>query len=98
MPSRFDNPQDPKLPDPDSQVDLTKRYDVYCTRRGQAIVYRNVLFKGIKSLFSGGTYDVLSQFFEMEHINGDRVFISRTEINAFCEHGRNLGMEYIREG
>ena len=42
-----DMPQEPKQPEPESKVDITKRYDVYCTRYPQGMhVYRNVLFKG----------------------------------------------------
>jgi hypothetical protein len=98
MPSRFNIPQEPKQPDPDSRVDVSKRYDVYCSRHNQEpIVYRNVLFKGSKTLFSSGNFDIISQFLELEHPNGDRVFISRHGIMGFCEHGKNLGADLVRE-
>jgi hypothetical protein len=91
-------PQDPKQPDPESKVDITKRYDVYCARHNQeTVVYRNVLFKGGKTLFSTGQFDVISQFLELEHANGERVFISRHGITGFCEHGKTLGAEVIHE-
>jgi hypothetical protein len=44
MPSRIDPPPDPKPPEM-LPLDLTKRYDVYCSPRGEpAVVYRDVLF------------------------------------------------------
>jgi hypothetical protein len=33
----------------------------------------------------------------LEHPNGDRVFISRHGIMGFCEHGKNLGADLVRE-
>jgi hypothetical protein len=72
-----DMPQDPKQPEQESKVDITKRYDVYCTRYPQGMhVYRNVLFKGTRTLFGTGQFDVMSQFLELEHPNGEQVFIS----------------------
>ena len=98
MPSRFDMPQDPKEPQPESEVDTTKRYDVYCSRFNQeTVVYRNVLFKGTKTLFSTGQFDMMSQFLELEHANGVRVFINRHGITGFCEHGKSLGAEVTGE-
>ena len=60
------------------------------------VAYRNVLFKGAKTLFSTGQFDVVSQVLELEHANRDRVFISRHGIIGFCEHGQELGAEVIR--
>ncbi len=91
-------PQDPKQPEPEPKVDITKRYDLYWTRYPQGMhVYRNVLFKGTRTLFSTGQFDVMSQFLELEHPNGERVFISRHGIAGFCEHGKQLGTEIIHE-
>ncbi len=96
MPSRFEMPQDPEQPE--SKVDIAKRYDVYCARHNQeTVVFRNVLFKGAKTLFGGGRFDMLSQFLELEHANGDRVFISRHGVTGFCEHGKNLGAEVVHQ-
>ena len=98
MPSRFALPQDPKQPESETNIDLTKRYDVYCSRYNHAmVVYRNVLFKGQKTLFATERFDVLSKFLELENANGDRVLISRHGITAICEHGKDPGGEVIGE-
>ena len=88
-------PQDAKPPDP---VDVSKRYDVYCNRYGpQTVVYRNVLFKGAKSLFSTGSFDVLSQFLELEQVNGDTIFISRAGITAFVSTAKVPEASWLHE-
>jgi len=91
-------PENPEIPDPGSSVDLTKRYDVYCSRPNQqTVVYRNVLFKGARQLFSTNKFDVLSHFLELELPDGQSFFITRHGITAFCEHGKKLGEEF-RDG
>ena len=92
-------PKDPDPSDPESTVDLSKRYDIYCTRYGAkgTIVYRNVLIKKQRSLFTSSDYDVLSKFIELEHANGSKVFVSRTGVTAFCEHGNELGATILPE-
>lgn len=98
MPSRFEMPQNPEIPDPDAKIDITKRYDVYCMWFGQqAVVYRNVLFKGAKVLFGHGKFDIASQFLELEQADGQNVFVNRHSVTAFCEHGKNPGAEIIKE-
>ena len=69
------------------KIDTTKRYDVYCQESGRESVYRNVLFKGRKKLFSEGGFDVLGEFMEMEQADGTTIFVSRSSIARFCEHG-----------
>ena len=77
-------------------VDTSKRYDVYCTERAdEVVVYRNALFKSRKGLFSGGQYDVLSEFFELEQADGQTVFIPRRSIIKFCEPGSTPGPEPV---
>ncbi len=75
-------------PHPDT-VDVSKRYDVYCEERNQEVVYRNVFFKGIKKLFHGkyNQYDIFYEFLEIEQGNGQTIFIARSSIKKFCEHG-----------
>ena len=80
---------EPSKPPPD-MVELSKRYDVYCDERKQEVVYRNVLFKGIKKLFQKekyNQYDVFYEFLEIEQGNGQTIFIGRSSIKKFCEHG-----------
>jgi ATP-dependent Clp protease ATP-binding subunit ClpA len=69
-------------------VDVSLRYDVYCREQNQgAIVYRNALFKSIRSLLQQREHDAFSQFIELELSNGETLFIARTSVVRFCQHG-----------
>jgi hypothetical protein len=69
-------------------IDLSKRYDVYCSERDREIlVYRNVRFKGTKMLLPRNQYDVLTEFVELEQAQGGTLFVSRVSIVKFCETG-----------
>jgi len=61
---------------PITQVDFSKRYDVYCAELNQAVVYRNVLFKGIKKL----QQFTISEFMELEQANGQTIFVARNSV------------------
>jgi hypothetical protein len=71
-------------PDP---VDLTKRYDVYCTRHGQSVVYRNVLFKSVKGLLQDHEADLQSIYIELELIDGKSVFLPKIAVFKFADPG-----------
>jgi hypothetical protein len=69
-------------------LDTSKRYDVYCNERNQEVlVYRNVLFKGIKQLCQTGQYDFMAHFIELEQPDGKTVFVARMSVTKFCEQG-----------
>jgi hypothetical protein len=78
-----------KPPEPEPQINTSKRYDVYCTEPHQrVVVYRSALFKGAGSLLTPpGVRSGHSQFVELEQTNGQSVFISRGSIFRFCEPG-----------
>ena len=77
-------------------VDMTKRYDVYCTDKDKAeVVYRNVLFKGRRRLFSTYKFDVMSEFVEVEQANGQIIHLSLQTIGKFCEHGTEINGENL---
>jgi ATP-dependent Clp protease ATP-binding subunit ClpA len=86
-------------PTPRSQrelLDLSKRYDVYCTERnGEVVVYRNARFKGIKSLFARERFDLFYEFVELEQGDGGTIFLGRHSILKFCEHGVTPGPEGV---
>jgi hypothetical protein len=67
-------------------IDLSKRYDVYCREGSEAVVYRNVLFKGLKKLFEVERFSALTEYIEIEQADGKTIFFSRTSIVKFCEH------------
>ena len=69
-------------------IDTRKRYDVYCAEQsGEIVVYRNALFKGVKRLFQADQFDRVSQFLELEQADGQTLFVAKTAIIKFCEHG-----------
>ena len=77
-------------------LDVSKRYDVYCTERGgEVVVYRNARFKGIKSLLQKERFDVYSEFMELEQNDGQIIFLGRHSIIKFCEHGVTPGSESV---
>lgn len=74
-----------KTPPP---VDVTKRYDVYCVELNrQAVVYRNVLFKGVQSLFPDEMHRERADFFALEQDDGQIVSVAAYSVVKFCEPG-----------
>jgi hypothetical protein len=97
MSSKCELPQNPESPDAKTEsIDTSKRYDVYCSERNQeVVVYSNALFKGIKRLFQSGQYDFMSQFIELEQADGQTIFVARSSVIKFCEHGVKPGAESV---
>jgi hypothetical protein len=79
----------------DDMIDLSKRYDVYCKEGSEAMVYRNVLFKGMKKLFQVERYSIFTEYVEVEQADGKTIFFSRASIIKFCEHGIAPGSESV---
>lgn len=77
-------------------LDISKRYDLYCREGDHEVVYRNALFKGVKTLFQKGEYDVFAEYMELEQADGPPVFISKTSIMKFCAHGTMPGSERVQ--
>jgi hypothetical protein len=68
-------------------IDTSKRYDVHCTERNQeVVVYRNAVFKGVRTLYQRRQYDFSSEFIELEQQGGQIMFVSRSSVIKFCEH------------
>jgi len=79
-----------ETPKPQTDViDLSKRYDVYCTEGNQLVVYRNVLFKGMKKLQDFTVFE----FVELEQADGQTIFVARNSVIKFFEHGATPGSE-----
>lgn len=73
------------LPEP---IDTTQRYDVYCNEKSaEVVVYRNVLFKGLRGLLQKREFDVFSEFIELELSDGKTVFIAKASVVRFCQAG-----------
>src|SRR5262245_14650528 len=90
--------KDPKAPLPASgvanvipiaQIDLSKRYDVYCSEMNHDRLYEDVRFVGIRTFdriteFNSG---LVSGFLEIEAVGGARWLIPTFGIRLMCEHG-----------
>jgi len=94
---RTSNSQPPNsLPSQGEAVDLSKQYDIYCTDWSQGVtVYRNVRFKSVKHLFPKSQYDAYAGFVELDQGDGQMIFVSRSSILRFCEHGATPGPESV---
>jgi ClpA/ClpB-like protein len=73
--------------DKSEDVDITKRYDVYCRDHEREVVYRNALLKGVKTLFKMREYDSFAEFMEIEQADGHTVLVSKHSLSKLCEHG-----------
>ena len=70
---------------PPSDIDTSRRYDVYCCEGEQQVVYRNAFFKGMRTIFPKGEYDPFSQYIELEQADGRTIFVARSCVIKFCE-------------
>ena len=76
-------------------IDLSKRYDVYCSERLEdVVVYRNALFKGMRRLFREDR-DSLADFYELEQADGQQVFVAKYSVIKFCEPGVTPSVENV---
>ena len=71
------------------QINLTKRYDVYCMVQDKEIVYENVAVVAIRSIEKPEGH-VYGGFIEIEGANGGRCLVREHNIYLFCEHGTQL--------
>jgi ATP-dependent Clp protease ATP-binding subunit ClpA len=79
-------------------VDVSKRYDVYCREGDREVVYRNARFKSVKTLLNRKDYDFLYEYLELEQADGQTIFITRSSVVKFGEHGATPGSATIPEG
>jgi hypothetical protein len=82
-----------------SQVDLSKRYDVYCTGFGHYVLYEDVRFVGIRSIdCAPSLYSSFGNYQEIEGANGSRSLIPSIGIHSICEHGTPPMFKILRRG
>jgi ATP-dependent Clp protease ATP-binding subunit ClpA len=67
-------------------IDVSKRYDVYCREGDHEVIYRNALFKGIKTLFPKNQAVLSSEYLELEQADGATLFIARFSLLKFAVH------------
>jgi hypothetical protein len=98
----------PKLPSsraraagqiPITQVDLSKRYDIYCTDYQVDKLYENVRFLGIRTFerINDFTSGLVGGFLEIEAIDGSRWMIPSYGIQMICEHGTRPVFKILRQ-
>jgi hypothetical protein len=76
-------------------IDLTKRYDVYCSELNpDIVVHRNVLFKGLRRLFREN-HDSESDFIELEQADGQTIFVAKYSVIKFCAPGATPNAEKV---
>jgi len=80
-----------------STIDTSKRYDVYCREMNREIVYRNVLFKATRTIFGGLRSENFWSYLELVQPDGHSIFVSRTSVSRFCEHGVRPQFEISRD-
>ena len=98
MTSRFSVPGGDVPEETIHRIDTDKRYDVYCLEFGQTMtVHHNVRFKGTGRLLQDPD-DRLSVFDYVELLqpNDQSIYIQRSRIAYFCEHGTKVMAERVR--
>lgn len=95
-------PEPPKLPDgaiPVATIDLSKRYDCYCSTPGEDRLYEDVRVIGIRS-FEPKKLEymnaLLGGYLELEAQNGARMMIPHYRIYMICEHGSQPSYKVLR--
>jgi hypothetical protein len=83
---------------PIAQVDLSKRYDVYCFVGYEDRLYRNIRFVCIRTFEKMPSHASfpLCAYFEIEAVDGARMLISTYNIQLICEHGVEPVFETLR--
>jgi hypothetical protein len=97
-------PQPPKPPAasadliPIMHIDLTKRYDVYCTVTGEERLYENVRFIAIRTFERQSEYSsgLIGGYLEIETADGAKMLIPSYGIQLLCEHGMQPAFRVLR--
>lgn len=81
----------PRMPGslPVANVDLNKRYDIYCTVAYEERVYENVRIVGARTyeqLFENAA-GLYAGYLEIETLGGATMLIMHNTIQVICEHG-----------
>lgn len=83
----------PNLPQP---VDTSVRYDVFCREQpDKVVVYRNVLFKSVRSFFPRPDAPTEWEYAELEEADGQCVFVAKSTIVRFSPQGAAFEAEDI---
>src|SRR5262249_20457985 len=83
---------------PINQIDLSKRYDVYCFEREHDRLYEDVRFVGIRTFDRISEYSsgLIGGYLEIEAVDGSRFLIPAFGIQLICEHGMQPVFKVLR--
>jgi len=104
--SLFKNPRGelPETPEPDNPIpvtliDLSKRYDIYCSIPGEDRLYEDVRIVAIRT-FEKKKQDfgmaLIGGYLEIETRNGARMMIPHIRMYMICEHGSQPDYKVLR--
>jgi hypothetical protein len=99
---RGPQPSPPPADSPDlipiTHIDLTKRYDVYCTVTGEERLYENVKFVAIRTFERQSAYSsgLIGGYLEIEAADGAKMLIPSYGIQLLCEHGTQPAFRVLR--
>jgi hypothetical protein len=83
---------------PVASIDLSKRYDVYCSFTSDDRLYEDVSIKGIRTFehLTQFSSPVIGGYIEIEARDGSRVMIPHIHIHMLCEHGSQPSFKVLR--
>jgi hypothetical protein len=95
---KTESPESPDGPIPITPIDLSKRYDIYCSFVTEDRLYEDVRIAGIRTFaretkFSSG---LIGGYIEIEARDGTRVMIPHIHIRILCEHGSQPAYKVLR--
>lgn len=104
--NRFTNPtgQSPETPEPENPIpvaliDLSKRYDIYCSIPGEDRLYEDVKVVAIRT-FEKKKQEfgmaLIGGYLEIETRNGSRMMIPHIRMFMICEHGSKPEYKVLR--
>ena len=76
-------------PIPVAPIDVSKRYDLYCSYGVEHRLYENIRIVGIRTFSSETRFGsaLIGGYIEIEGSEGTRVMIPHLHIIMLCEHG-----------
>ena len=87
------------VPIPVAVIDLSKRYDLYCSIPSEDRLYENVRIIGIRT-FERKKNDfathLIGGYLEIETHNGTRMMIPSMRMYMICEHGAQPAYKVLR--
>ena len=91
-------PKPPEGPIPIAPIDVSKRYDLYCSFAGEDRLYRGRQDRIRRTLeperkFSSG---LIGGYIEIEARDGTRIMIPHFRIHVVCEHGAHPAFKVLR--